>query len=72
MQGGSSGGPWVQNFGAYSVGQPGALNPGINRVVGVTSWGYINTALKGQGASIFNNEFTTLLNAMCAHKAGNC
>lgn len=72
MGGGSSGGPWVQNFGSYSVGQTGALNPGINRVVGVTSWGYTNSALKGQGAAIFNNEFTSLLNLVCAHQAGNC
>jgi V8-like Glu-specific endopeptidase len=72
MGGGSSGGPWIQNFGKFSVGQTGGLNPGLNRVVGVTSWGYNNSALKGQGASNFNAEFTTLLNNLCAHRAGNC
>ena len=72
MRGGSSGGPWVQNFGEPAVGQTGGINTGVNRVVGVTSWGYTNAALMGQGASIFDNRFTTLLNAVCAHKAGNC
>lgn len=72
MSGGSSGGPWVQNFGVYSVGQSGGLNSGINRVVGVTSWGYTNSALKAQGASNFGTQFTTILNNVCAHRAGNC
>jgi V8-like Glu-specific endopeptidase len=72
MGGGSSGGPWVQNFGKYSVGQTGGNNPGLNRVVAVTSWGYTNPAYKAQGASNFNDEFINLLNTMCSHQAGNC
>lgn len=72
MGGGASGGPWVQNFGVASTGQTGGLNPGRNRVVGVTSYGYTSTAPKALGASIFDARFTTLLNDLCAHKAGNC
>ncbi len=72
MRGGSSGGPWVQNFGALAVGQTGGLNPGLNRIVGVTSYGYVSTDPKAQGASIFDSRFTSILNTACAHRAGNC
>jgi V8-like Glu-specific endopeptidase len=72
MSGGSSGGPWVQNFGALAVGQTGGLNPGLNRVVGVTSYGYISSDPKAQGASIFDSRFTDILNTVCSHKSGNC
>lgn len=52
MCGGSSGGPWLVNFGirpartATTAGS--ASNPNI--VVGTTSWGYVSTAPKQQGA----------------------
>lgn len=72
MTGGSSGGPWVQNFGVRSVGQTGGLNPAFNQVVGVTSWGFVSPNPKVQGASNFNNSFATLFSTMCAHRAGNC
>ncbi|STX28661.1 V8-like Glu-specific endopeptidase [Legionella beliardensis] len=72
MRGGSSGGPWVQNFGAYSVGQSGGLNAGINRIIGITSYGYISTDPKAQGSSIPDSRFTSILNSVCAHRAGNC
>ena len=72
MLGGSSGGPWVQNFGAYAAGQTGGLNSGLNRVVGVTSYGYINTAIRAQGSSIFDERFISLLDTVCGHQTGNC
>jgi V8-like Glu-specific endopeptidase len=72
MSGGASGGPWVQNFGEAASGQTGGNNPGMNRVVGVTSWGYTNPAAMALGASIFDNRFTALLNTMCNHQSGNC
>ncbi|WP_131781817.1 trypsin-like serine peptidase [Legionella gresilensis] len=72
MAGGSSGGPWVQNFGAYSTGQSGGLNPGLNRIIGITSYGYVSADPKAQGSSIPDSRFTDLLNSICAHKAGNC
>ncbi|RMX05197.1 hypothetical protein EAW55_00595 [Legionella jordanis] len=72
MQGGSSGGPWVQNFGIPSTGQGAGYNPAPNRVVGVTSYGYVNTAIMLQGSSILDTRFVSLLNSLCAHQSGNC
>lgn len=72
MRGGSSGGPWVQNFGEYSVGQVGGLNSGLNRIVGVTSYGYVSTDPKAQGASLPDSRFISVLNVVCGHLAGNC
>ncbi len=72
MEGGSSGGPWVQNFGIPAQGQAGGLNPGFNRLVGVTSYGYTSPDPKVQGSAILDNNFILILNAACSHKAGNC
>lgn len=72
MRGGSSGGPWVQNFGALALGQSGGLNAGINRIIGVTSYGYLSVDPKAEGASNPDNRFISLLNLICAHKVGNC
>ncbi len=72
MRGGSSGGPWVQNFGVPAVGQTGGLNTGSNRVIGITSYGFVSTTPLIQGSSIPDSRFTTLLNNICAHRAGNC
>lgn len=72
MRGGSSGGGWVENFGAKAQGQQGARFNSPNRVVGVTSYGYVNQGPKVQGSSILNNEFIQILNMACAHRAGNC
>ena len=72
MRGGASGGPWVQNFGQLAVGQTGGLNPGLNRVVGITSYGYVSTAPKALGSSIPDGRFVSLLVALCTHKVGNC
>lgn len=68
--GGSSGGPELVNLGFSPV-----LSDGIqhgaegedNRVVGVTSWGYINQAVKQQGASPFlSTNIVPLVAAACA------
>jgi V8-like Glu-specific endopeptidase len=72
MTGGSSGGPWVENFGVQAAGQTGGLQPNPNRVVGVTSYGYVSLDPKVQGSSVLNQEFVTILNAACGHQAGNC
>ncbi|MQA28459.1 MAG: hypothetical protein GEU82_01285 [Luteitalea sp.] len=71
-RGGSSGGPWIQNFGVPGDGQTGGVNPGTNRVVGITSYGYVATDPKVQGASILDNRWVKLLNRVCANRAGNC
>jgi V8-like Glu-specific endopeptidase len=72
MTGGSSGGPWLENFGVQSEGQTGALEANPNRIVGVTSYGFVSPDPKVQGSSILNEEFVSILNAACARKAGNC
>lgn len=71
-RGGSSGGPWVQNYGIQGT---GGLTSGLNQVVGVTSYGYVSTAPQVQGSSIPDSRaggFIPLLNTMCAARAGNC
>lgn len=70
-RGGSSGGPWVQNFETLSVGGGTGLNAGSNRVVGVTSYGYVDSGPKVQGASILDSRWIALWNVICA-RAGNC
>ena len=71
-RGGSSGGPWIQNFGVVGTGQTGGLNPGTNRVVGVTSYGYVSTDPKVQGASILDDRWVQIWNIVCANRVGNC
>jgi V8-like Glu-specific endopeptidase len=72
MRGGSSGGPWVQNFGVVSSGQTGGSNTGSNRVIGITSYGFVSTTPLIQGSSIPDSRFSSILNTICAHRAGNC
>lgn len=72
MTGGSSGGPWVENFGALAAGQGGGKNSGLNQVVGVTSYGPVSTSPLYQGSSILDSRFTDLLNTICKHRSGNC
>src|SRR5262245_23794669 len=73
MAGGSSGGPWVQNFGdPLSAAPTGARNLTRNAVVGVTSYGFTDPNVKILGASGFNAEFAAMLTAACANAPGNC
>jgi V8-like Glu-specific endopeptidase len=72
MTGGSSGGPWVQNFGEPSIGQTGGLNAGLNQVVGITSYGFVSPNPKTQGSSVPDQRWVDLFNAVCADGAGNC
>ena len=80
--GGSSGGPWLQNFGTETIDftgtPPNDADP--NQVTGTTSWGFIADTFKVQGASRFakNTTFTvesniqTLVDAACAANPGFC
>jgi len=75
MCGGSSGGPWLNNFGVRptltGTGNGTASNP--NLVVGVTSWGSINPAVKHQGASPFtNNNIVSLVTSACNSRPLAC
>ena len=57
MTGGSSGGPWIHNFGK-SDGYAGTapVDSQGNRVAAVTSWGFTNDSIKIQGASRFGHN----------------
>jgi len=66
--GGSSGGPWLINFGSGSSlsGTGYGSEAARNRVIGVTSWGYISNGPKVQGASRFtSNNIVPLMNSVC-------
>ena len=59
MTGGSSGGPWLVNFGTAPVvtGSASLGNASVrNVVVGVTSWGYTSVGINVQGASWFGQN----------------
>jgi V8-like Glu-specific endopeptidase len=66
MEGGSSGGPWVQSFGAPGQGEGGLYN----YVVGVTSFG--TPGSKRASSSTLDAQVTSALGVMCNHRAGNC
>ena len=72
MTGGSSGGPWIQNFGVKSVGQLSAFNDTPNTIVGVTSYGFIASEPKVQGSSTLNDVFEALLKLACDRNIKNC
>lgn len=78
--GGSSGGPWLVNFGISPVATPGYPEGGVgtaataNVVVGVTSWGYNDGgAMKEQGASPFlSTNIAKLVSAACTAYPAAC
>ncbi len=75
MTGGSSGGPWVVNLGASPVlnGTSVGFEAGRNIVVGVTSWGYVDTTVKVQGASPFTaGNIKFLMDAACRDYPTRC
>lgn len=77
---GTSGGPWVQNFGRRPQGQVGIGDPrdrGMNRIVGVSSYGRGgNLSNHNQwqygGASVLNSRFINVFEAACEQAPGNC
>ena len=74
MDGGSSGGPWIANFGYAPTltGVTAGSYPNANIIVGVTSWGYTNSDVKQQGASPFlSTNIGTLINAVCGSPVTN-
>ena len=77
--GGSSGGPWLVNFGrtpSLASGVGFGSSPRHNVVVGATSWGYVDTSSSGpkeQGASPFTStNIVSLVNASCAAFPAAC
>jgi V8-like Glu-specific endopeptidase len=72
MSGGSSGGPWVQNFNRRSRGQGGGRNRARAALVGVTSFKFVDPGPRIQGASMFNRDFKVLRQQACFNQSGNC
>ncbi|HEY9824776.1 MAG TPA: trypsin-like serine protease [Stenomitos sp.] len=75
MTGGSSGGPWLVNFGIApsTTGIAAGNAPKPNLVVGVTSWGYRDSSLQEQGASRFTDQnIVPLVKEACSADPGNC
>lgn len=75
MTGGSSGGPWLVNFGnAPALNGTGfGTAAAHNTVVGVTSWGWVSTTVKAQGAAPFtSSNIVVLVNASCAATPAAC
>ena len=71
MRQGSSGGPWVQNFGTKAKRQKGGKNKKMNGVVGVTSAGPGKRPMY-LSSSILNQSFVQIWNQACNMAAGNC
>mmetsp|Transcript_38889 Transcript_38889/g.62992 ORF Transcript_38889/g.62992 Transcript_38889/m.62992 type:complete len:169 (+) Transcript_38889:3-509(+) len=74
MNGGSSGGPWIVNFGypapADTTGNLG-LYSARNIIFAVTSWGFTNAAVKVQGAVPLGTAvFKSIYNAICSTSSG--
>jgi V8-like Glu-specific endopeptidase len=68
MCGGSSGGPWLVNFGVRPTltGTSAGSAPDPNIVVGVTSWGYVDSGPKEAGASPFwSTNIVSLVTQAC-------
>ena len=81
--GGSSGGPWIVNFGISPSSTSSAPNDNHeNRVVATTSWGFVSSVIKVQGASRFGHNtqypapgpsnIKSLLNSVCGAFPSKC
>jgi hypothetical protein len=74
--GGSSGGPELVNLGLPAVLSGGVLygaDAAFDIVVGVTSWGYTDQAIKEQGASPFTtNNIVSLVGSACGGAPAAC
>ncbi len=71
MSGGSSGGPWVQNFGVKAEGQSFGLNKAENRIVGIASSVFSDETLL-QSSSVLGSSFKKIFKQACAQASGNC
>lgn len=73
LAGGSSGGPYVHDFGERPVVSNGddILTP-YNLLVGAMSFGAIDESLRLGGTSLPGPEFTDMVARACADVAGNC
>jgi V8-like Glu-specific endopeptidase len=70
-RGGASGGPWIQDFGINPASNP-TVALGLNRLVGITSYGPTAPEPKYLGSSILDANFESVLMSACNSNAGNC
>lgn len=75
--GGSSGGPWLVNFGTVptvtDAEATAMYDADANRIVGVTSWGYVGGGYQEQGASPFlETNIVALLTTACTAYPAAC
>ncbi len=68
---GSDGSAWIQNFQQLQAGGGTGFNTESNRVVGVTA-GYLPYPGQMSLASIPDERWIAVLNAICALRTGNC
>jgi V8-like Glu-specific endopeptidase len=66
---GSSGGPYILNFGEMAEGQD---EPMQNLVVGIMSYGSTDLTQRRVGTSIINGEFAALFDQACQATRDNC
>ena len=74
LTGGSSGGPWIVNFGTVPTVSSGYASLGSDTsmvIVGVTSWGYSSVGVNFQGASYFGQNTEYADAAYGTYGAGN-
>ena len=69
---GSSGGPWIQNFGERSAGQVAGTNGALNQIVGVSSYTVQDPAARVLGSSIPDERYADLYTAVCRLRRANC
>lgn len=69
---GSSGGPWIQNFGEPSDGQTAGTNGAINQIVGLSSYTLKDHTKRVLGSSTPDERYTALYTAACARHPANC
>lgn len=72
QRGGSSGGPWVRDFGITGAGSNLTPAGNRNRIVGFVSYGPTAVGPNYQGSTTLNADWVSLYNAACARRAGNC
>ena len=73
LEGGSSGGAWVQNFGVKGQGgYKGSKNKTANRVVGFNSYASDDGRDEISGASNLDQDFKQIFNQACNDAPGNC
>jgi V8-like Glu-specific endopeptidase len=68
---GSSGGPWIQNFGEPAAGQAAGANGAVNQIVGISSF-TLNPAARVLGSSVPDERYTALYTAACRLRPTNC